>query len=308
MDSVRGFTSATKLSSSSSAAENNTGGGVTDPQWGYVSGTTSNGFTVTVGSGSGDQVNRSSYKYVAWCWKAGNSVTTNSSGTIASQTSVNSTAGFSIVTYTGTGVNATVGHGLGATPGLILLKNRDNGTRNWPVWHSSFAVRDFIYLSDSLGKASDISTWGTVNSTVFTLGDGSTPNTSWNELGAKLVAYCWTAVPGFSQFGTYIGNGSADGTFVYTGFRPRWILWKRVDGSGNDWRITDTARSKSNPNATAFLYPNNTTLENGNANDSTDILSNGFKHRLFPDASNGSGMTYIYAAFAESPFKYSRAR
>lgn len=309
MDSIRGFTSATKLSSSSSAAENNTGGGVTDPQWGYVSGTTSNGFTVTVGSGAGDQVNRSSYKYVAWCWKAGNSVTTNSSGTITSQTSVNSTAGFSIVTYTGTGVNATVGHGLGATPGLILLKNRDNGTRNWPVWHGSFAVREFMYLSTNGAKASDISTWGTVNSTVFTLGDGSTPNTSWNELGAKFVAYCWTSVPGFSRFGTYIGNGSADGTFVYTGFEPAFVLMRDI-GNTNSWILMDNKRTLPYNPQDGWLVAHATDGEYnvGTSDSRVDFLSNGFKLRNTNSGNNGSGRTYVYAAFAESPFKYSRAR
>jgi hypothetical protein len=240
---------------------------------------------------------------VEWCLNAGSgSTSSNTNGSITSTVSVNATAGFSIVTYTGTGANATVGHGLGVAPSMIILKPR-NAADNWPVWHSSFAVNEYVYLNLTNAKAS-LSTFmnSTLpSSTVFSLGTWSNTNTN----AQTMVAYCFAEVAGYSKFGSYTGNGSTDGVFVYLGFRARYLLIKET-GNANSWEVYDTSRNTANVQ-TKRLFPNDSLAE-ATTDPSLDILSNGFKCRAGNTGINRSGGTYIYAAFAENPFKISLAR
>ena len=269
----------------------------------------STGFTV----GALAQMNTNAATYVGWQWNAGGSTVTNTSGSISAQVRANPTAGFSVVTYTGTGVsNATVGHGLGVTPSMIILKDRDTNTNqnNWIVWHSSLSANNNLYLSTTDAQSAYTSTsYGGIGtsptSSVFTLGNGTVSNATPNENGDRYVAYCFAAVAGYSAFGSYTGNGSADGPFVFTGFRPRFVLIKRTDAVAT-WFILDTSRSTYNVMMNE-LYPNTSGAEVATSND-IDALSNGFKLRLTAVALNASGGTYVYMAFAENPFKYSLAR
>jgi hypothetical protein len=272
----------------------------------------SGGFSL--GTGTGSVTNTNGSTYVAWCWDAGSSTVTNTSGTISSQVRANASAGFSVVTYTGTlsstpGTAPTVGHGLGVKPALIISKSRNNGggeTGNWLVIHS-YNYNKFMRLNGT-GSESDIAGSGggpaadptsTVFSTYYVNGG--------NISGATYVAYCFSAVAGYSAFGSYTGNGSTDGPFVLTGFRPRWILVKVASTTGS-WYILDTARNEYNT-VSRFLYPDLSNAEvDGGSGVYVDFLSNGFKWRSSASAFNGSSSTYIYAAFAENPFKFSLAR
>lgn len=265
---------------------------------------TTSGFTL----GTDSSYNYNARTYVGWCWKAGGTSVSNTAGTITSQVSANTTSGFSIVSYTGTGVQATVGHGLGATPSFIVLKNRTDGTRGWPVWHTALGTAGYMYLNSTQVSATDNSTWGTMTSTTFGLGNGTTPNTSWNETGSTFIAYCWTAIPGFSQFGTWQNNNSNNGTFIYTGFKPAMILMKNTDNVEN-WYIIDAKRPGYNVAVGSLLTlsPNLSSAEPvSNANTATvDIVSNGFKIRTSNPASGEISYgtrNYIYAAFAANPF------
>ena len=268
-----------------------------------ISAYTSTGFTV----GTDIYANQNGSTYVGWQWKAGaGSSSSNTSGSITSTVSVNATAGFSVVTYTGTGANATVGHGLGAVPSMVIVKNRISTTQNWNVWFSGFAGTDYILLNTTAAIGSSTTVWNSTapSSTVFSVGTANGTNGSTNGM----VAYCWSAVAGYSAFGSYTGNGSADGPFVYTGFRPRWVMIKRSTGVAN-WFICDTSRDTYNV-AQNRLFPS---LSNAEVNSPVeyDILSNGFKIRVdgaTDGGTNNSGDTYIYAAFAENPFKYALAR
>ena len=258
---------------------------------------TSTGFSYTTDPYS-TGMNVNGNLHVVWGWKAGGTAVSNTSGTITSQVSANTTSGFSIVSYTGTGVQATVGHGLPTAPSFIILKSRTNATRNWATYHSSFVPGEFIYLNSDGAKASDNSSWGPVTSTTFQLGNGVTPNSSWNQSGNTFIAYCWAEVAGFSKFGTYTGNGSADGPFIYTGFKPRFVMVKSSTNTFR-WIIWDTARDPINF-ATRGLAPNLAAAE-VTAFDA-DILSNGFKLRDLEGTLNESSGTYIYMAFADKPF------
>ncbi len=209
---------------------------------------------------------------------------------IASTVRANTTSGFSIVTYTGTGANATVGHGLGVAPSMIILKPR-NSADNWPVWHSSFAVNEYVYLNLTNAKTS-LSTFmnGTLpSSTVISLGTWANTNTNTQTM----VAYCFAAVASYSSFGSYVGNGSTDGPFVYTGMRPRFIMIKSSSNSATDWYIWDAVRNTFNV-AGDTLRPNLSNAETTGNN--IDILSNGFKLREVSASYNQSSYTYIYAA------------
>jgi hypothetical protein len=213
--------------------------------------------------------------------------------------SVNASAGFSVVTYTGTAVAATVGHGLGVAPSWIVVKGRTN-VSDWRVYHSSVTLPNVLNLNTTSAAASDAGAFGSTapTSSVFTLGTGAGTNGSANNY----VAYCWTPIAGYSAFGSYTGNGSTDGPMIYTGFRPKFVMIKNAGATG-DWTIMDTARDTYNAAITA-LYPN---LSNSEGGGNVDILSNGFKiHNT--TYQNGSGNTMIYAAWAETPFKNSLAR
>ena len=290
-DSVRGVTKG--------LISNTTGAETTDTQGLTAFG--SAGFTV----GTDTIYNNLAATYVGWQWQAGQgSTSSNTNGTITSTVSVNASAGFSVVTYTGNGINgATVGHGLGVAPSLIIIKARSL-VSNWGVYHASVGNTAALSL-DTTSAISTSALWfnnTSPTSSVFSLGTIAALNTS----GATHVAYCWTPIAGFSAFGSYTGNGSTDGVFVYTGFRPRWIMIKRSDSAGNNWRIWDTARATYNAGLLA-LFPNVSDAEDS-VTDTYDLVSNGFKLRTSGAGTNASGGTYIYAAFAENPFKNSLAR
>ena len=300
-DSNRGFSGTTKLASSSTAAENTTGG-ATGSEWGSVTAANSNGFSITA-STNGDQVNKNTWTYVGWQWQAGQcSTSSNTSGTITSTVSVNTTAGFSIVTYTGTGANATVGHGLGVAPAMVIVKRR-NSTGNWNVRHVSITAANSLYLNLTNASQSDPTVWNSTvpTSTVFSIGT----DTGVNASGGTYVGYCWAEIAGFSKFGSYTGNGSTDGSFIFTNFAPKFVIIKR-SSAANSWVMFDAARNTYNV-TDKTLYPDASAAEETGVM-SIDFLSNGFKLRSTPTEINGSGSTYIYACFASNPFKSSNAR
>jgi hypothetical protein len=260
----------------------------------------SDGFTV----GSDAWTNGGSTTYAAWNWNAGGSNATNTSGTITSTVSANTTSGFSIVTYTGTGANATVGHGLGVAPSLIIVKARtQSAARNWKVYSSVLGAGQTINFNETAAAGADTTIWNNTSptSTVFSVGASN----SVNENTYTYVAYCFANVEGYSRAFSYTGNGSSDGPFVFLGFRPRFVMIKRTDSTAN-WEIWDTTRSVYNQTYNA-LYPNLSNAEDvGNA---IDINSNGFKLRDTGGSTNStSSATYIGFAIAENPFKYSLAR
>jgi len=265
----------------------------------------STGFSLDNATGS--TYNTSGETYVSWAWKANGAGSANTAGTIASTVSSNTTAGFSIVTYTGNATGgATVGHGLGVVPSMIILKSRSLSA-NWYVYHSGLtSVAYQIYLNFALAEDNAVTTAfnsAAPGNTTFTL-----PGTGFgsNNSGATYVAYCFAQVAGYSAFGKYTGNGSSDGPFVFTGFRPRFVLLKS-SSAATDWYIYDTARDTYNV-ATLELNPNLAAAEQNGTYGSMDILSNGFKLRFATGEVNASGATYIYMAFAENPFKYANAR
>jgi len=234
----------------------------------------------------------------------------NFDGSTQSTAKANATAGFSIVTFTGTGANATVGHGLGVAPQVLILKNRDEG-QPWWVYHSSIGAGGQLRLNETDAEGSDGGVlWNSTapTSTVFSVGN----NTGANGSSDKLVAYCFSELAGYSKFGSYTGNGSSDGTFVFTGFRPAWVMFKSSSSGGSssyEWMILDNKRETFN-SMYKRLKPNSSDSENTNSGTTAyvDFLSNGFKIRGTGSLIGQSGVTYIYLAFAESPFKYSRAR
>ena len=251
-------------------------------------------------------LNNASFNYVAWNWKAGGTAVSNTSGTITSSVSANTTAGFSVVTYTGNGTaGATVGHGLGVAPSMIISKVRST-TNNWSVYHASLGNAQTVYLNLTQAASSGSTTsWNstTPTSSVFTIG----PDGAVNASGGTFVAYCFSAVAGYSAFGSYTGNGSTDGPFVYLGFRPRFIMIKRTDSTG-DWHIEDTSRDTYN-SVIHDLAPNTSAAETSyTAGNGFDYLSNGFKLRDSGAGVNASGGTFIWAAFGENPFKFANAR
>ena len=252
----------------------------------------SDGFTL----GSEDGFNKASDTFVSWNWSAGGSASSNSNGSITSSVSANTTAGFSIVTYTGNGTaGATVGHGLGSIPQWIIVKVR-NTTNEWVVYHTSLGATKFIEMNSTGAVQTNTTRFNDTEptSSVFSLGTAAGLNTS----SDTHVAYCFAEKKGYSKFGSYTGNGNADGTFVYTGFRPAWVMVKRTD-SGNSWCIFDNKRP-------GFNETNQYLLAEDSRAELTDmgfeILSNGFKLRQTFNSVNGSGASYIYLAFAESPF------
>ena len=270
---------------------------------------------VTLGSdGSSYGVNQanndsgSSATFVGFAWKAnGGTTSSNSSGSITSTVQASTTAGFSIVTYTGNGSQgATIGHGLGVVPNVVLVKGRSIGD-SWTMLHTGIASdfqTDMIKLDEN-GAAQDNSVfWNDTapTSSVFTV-DGAGGETKVNANGYNYVTYCFANIQGYSKFGSYTGNGNADGPFIYTGFAPAWILFKRTDGGTQNWFILDNKRDDGLNPRNSYLMPNQTSAEDANNSSvNTDFLSNGFKLRATTGAMNGNGETFIYMAFAESPF------
>ena len=300
VDSVRTTATGEYLASDSTQAE---GTGV------HISGTT-NGITIAEPNASTIWYNDSSNTYVAWCWDAGTTTASNPDGSITSQVRANVSAGFSVVTYTGNGndypTGATVGHGLGVAPEWVIVKSRGTAGTNWAVWHSKLTAADYtVLLNDTGAQASGSNAFNRTlpTSTVFSVGQ-SAGGTRTNESGVSHVAYCFAPVVGYSSFGSYTGNGSADGPFVYTGFRPRYVLQKKTSDV-SAWAIRDAARDPYNA-ATARLWTNFSSAES--SADAIDLLSNGFKVRNTDTDWNANGATYIYYAVAENPFQYARAR
>jgi hypothetical protein len=263
----------------------------------------SDGFVV----GGNSQTNASGVTYVAWNWKANGTGSTNTAGSITSTVSANTTSGFSVVTYTGTGATASVGHGLGALPQMIIVKRR-NSTGDWAVYHRTLGANTYLVLNSTAASASVSGYWQ------YTPSPGN-PTVDWfgiiagydvNVSSATYVAYCFAEVAGYSKFGSYTGNGSADGPFVFTGFRPAYVMFKDVTTSGlGSWTIVDNKRNTSNVED-KYLWANSSIAEDTFG--LLDFTSNGFKLRYAGGGGNTSGNTIIYAAFAESPFKYSLAR
>jgi hypothetical protein len=302
-DAIRGAGANKELVSSGTFEEGNTSS-IATQEYGYLSAFNSDGFSVASGTVNGTYTNLNSSTYVGWAWDAGTSTVTNTAGSITSSVRANATAGFSIVTYTGTSSNGTVGHGLGVAPGLIFVKARST-TSAWQTYHVSTGKDYTLQLNNTNAQTNVSNFWGstTPSSTVFGTLTGYDNNIS----GATMVAYCFAPVVGYSAMGSYVGNGSSDGSFIYTGHRSRWIMIKATSVANESWIIIDTARSTYNV-VDAFLRADTSGAEFSSSLRYVDILSNGFKLRASGAEVNGSGTTYVYASFAESPFNYARAR
>jgi len=295
VDSVRGALKVLRTNTTE-AEENRTNN---------ISSFNSNGFSIAGGDGL---VNYSTTTttYVSWNWKANGTGVSNTAGTISSTVSANTTSGFSIVSYTGNGsTSATVGHGLGVTPAMIIIKNR-SAVSQWMVKHKSLAtdynlqlnVTDAqVYLPSGTGQGG---VGNLSSSSTFGFTSGTTGVNNVNNSGSSFIAYCFAEVKGFSKFGSYTGNGSADGTFVYTGFKPAFLIVKESSASGNNWQIGDNKRNGYNVIAPR-LEASTSSSEYTNLS-WVDFVSNGFKIRSSDGAFNTSSNTYIYMAFADSPF------
>ena len=258
-----------------------------------INGFNSDGFDV----GTEGAVNASGQSYVAWCWRAGGAAVSNSDGTITSSISANQEGGFSIVTWSGSGSAGTLGHGLGRTPKLIIVKRRTGGSQDWFV-NNGMIFNDygkyFKLNASSSSNASDTNVFPNTapTSTVFSVGADAGVNAS----GSTYLALVWSEIPGFSKFGSYVGNGDADGAFVFTGFKPRFIIYRKK--TDENWHMLDTKRQPLNPNA-AVIDPNRDAAETTDTNAQMDILSNGFKLRAGHGTSNASGTNYFYYAWAD---------
>jgi len=256
----------------------------------------SNGFSL----GGNENSNYNSATYASWNWKAGTSFTNDASatgiGTIDSAGSFNNDSGFSIVSYTGTGSNGTIKHGLSTAPDMIIVKRRD-GADGWKVYNSPRGATKYLQLNTTGAEGTLSSQWNNTEptSSVFSVGTAGDINGSG---GRTYIAYCFANKQGFSKIGSYVGNGNADGTFVYTGFKPAWVMIKRTDSS-NVWVMLDNKRDPFNE-VDANIYANDSQAEL--SSDRVDFLSNGFKNIGTGNANNGSSMQYIYMCFAENPF------
>jgi hypothetical protein len=260
---------------------------------------TSTGFNLNNATASA--YNASGENYVSWQWKAGGTAVTNTAGSITSQVSANPTAGFSVVTYTGTGSSGSVGHGLGAVPSVILIKARSSTTA-WRMYQANLGITKYLVLNTTAAEAT-ASMWGSPTDTAFVIG-GTTYEV--NETGVTYVAYCFAPVAGYSAFGSYTGNGSTDGPFVFTNFKPKFIMVKPSSTTG-EWTMWDSSRDTYNV-GDKRLAGDDSASEYNNGNGLIDFLSNGFKPRVNHISNNSSGVTYIYMAIAEAPFKYASAR
>ena len=271
----------------------------------------SDGFSVSdIDSGT---TNENGNNYVAWNWKAGtafsNDASSTSVGSLDSSGVVNTDIGFSIIKWTAVASSATqtMAHGLGAVPKMIMIKNRERDV-NWAVYHVGIGNTHGLELNTTAAPTDDTGWWNdtTPTSTVFTTGNGNGYRTG--GIAEDYLAYCFANVNGYSKFGSYTGNGNANGSFVYTGFRPAFIMIKRTNTTGG-WHIHDNKRNTGNLTSTmVVLSANFADQEYAHVNYQTDFLSNGFKLRNTTNEWNGSGNTHVYMAFAEQPFKYANAR
>jgi hypothetical protein len=284
VDSVRGSTKV--IYSNLNNAEDTDSNG--------ISSFDSNGYTF----GTSNGYNNSSQTYVGWNWKANGSGSSNSDGSITSTVSANTTAGFSIVKWTGDGnTGATIGHGLGVKPNMIIAKSHTQSGTSWPVYHSGIGATKYLSLNSTTSATTSNTRWNNAEPTnqVFTVGSSGDIKTN----GYGFVAYCFAEKTGYSKFGSYVGNGNADGTFIYTGFKPAFTIIKNISASAR-WVIDDKKRSPINE-------MNNTLFADGNEVEYTagaygiDYLSNGFKLYTTSANYNTSNQTYIYMAFAEAP-------
>ena len=292
VDSIRGASQ--RLQSDTTSADSTQSSGVTSFD--------SNGFSI----GTDGNVNTNTEKFVSWNWLGGGTASSNTDGSITSSVSANTTAGFSIVSYTGTGANATVGHGLGVVPKMIIVKRRD-GVADWTVYNSVIGNTNFLRLNSTLASTSQATYWNNTSptSSVFTVGSAGDVNTS----SGTHIAYCFAEKKGFSKFGSYNGNGNVNGNFIYLGFKPAFFMYRRYDTTGN-WGIKDNKRSgtaalqdfgQMNPNQTQNPSANVNSVENKASAFAVDFLSNGIKIRGGDGDLNTNGGSYIYMAFAEQP-------
>ena len=295
-DSVRGGGKGVVTNTTAAEVSNNANG--------YISAFTSDGFTLTAGSTNNEQLNENTTTYVGWGWKAGTSFTNDASGTgigsIDSAGSVNTDAGFSIVSWTGTGSAGTIKHGLSTAPSMIIIKNRSSAY-DWTVGHNSLGWTNVVFLNLDTASQGDTQFNNTApTSSVFSIG---TPLMA-NKSGDSIIAYCFSEKKGYSKFSSYIGNGSTDGTFVYTGFKPAFLIVKKTD-SVNSWVMFDNKRSSSGgSNEIDYSLTANEAdaEETGTTSSDVDFCSNGVKIREDNGGVNASGGSYIYMAFAENPF------
>ena len=292
-DQVRGATK--RINSDSTSTETTTSNTLTSFD--------SDGFSL----GSHASVNETGKNMVAWQWKANGSGSSNTDGSVTSTVSAETTAGFSICKFNpGGNVNMTFGHGLGVAPRLVIVKNLEDAT-NWQVLHLDQGVGNKIFLNSSNAAASDANMWQNTapTSTVVSMGTAQTTN-------EDVIAYCFAEIPGYSKFGSYTGNGSTDGPFIYLGFKPSWVMFKRTNAAA-DWMIKESSgRDPFNVMTNRILANTSFTDDPHSTNNLIDFVSNGMKHRAGSgtgnNAMNTSGSTYVYIAFAESPFKTANAR
>ena len=267
------------------------------PGYPYVSSVLDDGFLLRGGTNSGGNV--SGRNMVAWCWKGGGASVSNTDGSVTTTISANPEAGFSIVDYNGGGNGSTMGHGLGAVPHWIIIKKRDSdspgGARGWAVFHRSLPTDKPLRLNSTTQQLSEANFFreDLMSTTVFGVnGDYDT-----GYSGDDYIAYVWTEIPGFSRFGSYVGNGNADGPFVHCGFRPAFVLCKMYDGINENWTISDSTRSTYNP-VDLFLRPDENTADTSGAA-KMDFSAQGFKLRNTDTKTNRDGGKFIFAAFAE---------
>ena len=283
-DAVRGVTK--RLFSNSTAAEG------TDVQ--TLTSFDSDGFTTGNNRATGGDAGNG---MVSWNWLGANGTASNTDGSITSTVSANTTSGFSIVSYTGTGSNATVGHGLGVAPSMIITKST-GAVSNWGVYHQSLGNTDALFLNETTATGANSVYWNNTSptSSLFSVGSAGAMN---NTNG--MIAYCFAEKKGFSKFGSYTGNGSTDGTFIYTGFKPAFVLGKRTDSAGG-WWLSDNKRSSGFNLNDEYLIADSNNAEQDDGSFASDFLSNGWKARATNGNFNESGGSYIYITFAAEPF------
>ena len=290
-DSVRGTNK--NLQSNSSSAE------IANNSQGWISAFGSDGFTTYGANSSYNEINGNGNTYVAWNWKANGAGSANTAGSINSTVSASATSGFSIVKWTGSGANATIGHGLSVPPKMILFKNTSRAI-HWVTYDSNGGAGKYLHLEDSFAYSTSTSMFNNTEptSSVFSVGGNNQNNTS----SENIIAYCFADVQGYSKVGgSYVGNGSTDGTFVYTGFKPAFVMMKNTsNATSSDWLILDNKRNTFNPESNR-LNANTTSTDISATWVNTDFLSNGFKLKTSDETINESGNTFIYMAFAEAP-------
>jgi len=307
-DSSRGFAGAYGLDWSATTAEG-TVVGANSAEYGYISGVGTNSFDVNDGTAvtNGGYVNYSGRTYVAWNWKAnGGTTSSNSDGSITSTVQANTDAGFSIVTYTGTGSNATVGHGLYKAPEMVIMKNRAI-SEHWRVWHMGLSGGTYYVDLNRTNAQNSTGTILTTTPTSSVFAVGTDPSVNGN--GNNLISYCFHSVEGYSKFGSYTGNNATDGNMIFTNFSPALVIIKYVSGTAGgtkNWHMYDNKRSAFNPTENV-LFANASNAESGASAFDIDFLSNGFKLRNAEGPVN-NGAEYIYMCWAETPFKYATAK